>query len=273
MIGFLPSTRLPNGKNVYYLGSPNEPVSTYHQVQDYFKHGISVKPGDVIVDVGANIGLFSLAVSERCQNQAHIYALEPLPQTYKALCRNVLLLGLNRVNTFQLGIAQEPGTLSFRYYPNSSASSTAFPDFDLYAARERLLEGFANDPILTNYRWLTKLPLWLTKPFLNVATLVINFGYSVTCQVTTISEFIRSRKLATIDLLKIDAEKAELDILRGIKLEDWPKIRQVVIELHHGKRDLPVVSALLKGKGFKTIRAEYELGLEHSQYLTVYALR
>ena len=35
-----------------------------------------------------------------------------------------------------------------------------------------------------------------------------------------------------IDLLKIDAEKSELDIIAGIEDDDWPKIDQIVIEIH-----------------------------------------
>ena len=115
--------------------------------------------------------------------------------------------------------------------------------------------------------------MWLTKPFLNLVVYLINFGYQVTCQVTTISDFLQSKSLGSIDLLKIDAERAELDILRGIKPADWPKIRQVVIELHHGKRDLALVKDLLKTQGFSTVEAEYELGLEDNELLTVYALR
>ena len=35
------------------------------------------------------------------------------------------------------------------------------------------------------------------------------------CRMTSVSEIIREHDLATIDLLKIDAEKSELDILAG----------------------------------------------------------
>ncbi len=273
MLGFLKLARLPDGKQVYCLGTDGEVLSTYHQVEEYFKHGITVKPGDTIIDIGANIGLFSLAVLERCQRQAHVYAFEPLPKTYKALRRNVSAHGLNTVNAFQFGVSHELGTLSFRYYPNSSVSSTAYPNFDLRTQRERLLQGFENDPVLTKYRWVKNMPLWLTKPFLNLAVYAINFGYQVNCQVTTVSEFLHNKSLATIDLLKIDAESSELNILQGIKPNDWPKIRQVVIELHHGKRDLEVVTDLLKNQGFNKITTEYELGLEDNQFLTVYALR
>jgi FkbM family methyltransferase len=273
MLGFLRSTQLPNGKRVYCLGTDGEAVSTFHQVEDYFKHGITVKPGDVIIDIGANIGLFSLKVFERCQGKAQVYAFEPLPQTHKALSRNVSTHACKTVQAFQLGMSDKPGSMSFRYFPNSSVSSTAYPSFNLSAERERLLEGFECDPILAHYRWVTSLPLWLSKPFLNLAVYAINFGYQVNCQVTTVSDFLHTKNLGTIDLLKIDAESSELNVLRGIKPHDWPKIQQIVIELHHGNRDLPLVVDLLKQHGFNNLNTEYELGIENNDLLTVYAVR
>jgi hypothetical protein len=35
-----------------------------------------------------------------------------------------------------------------------------------------------------------------------------------------------------VDLLKIDVERAELDVLLGIDERDWPRIRQIVAEVH-----------------------------------------
>jgi len=52
------------------------------------------------------------------------------------------------------------------------------------------------------------------------------------CRLTSLSEMIREHQIDKIDLLKIDAEKSELDILKGIDDRDWPKIAQLVIEIH-----------------------------------------
>ena len=35
-----------------------------------------------------------------------------------------------------------------------------------------------------------------------------------------------------MDLLKIDVERAEKEVLQGILPSDWPKIRQVAMEVH-----------------------------------------
>ena len=49
-----------------------------------------------------------------------------------------------------------------------------------------------------------------------------------TCALTTLSGVIRKEQLRHIDLLKIDVEGAELDVLRGVDAEHWPRIRQVL---------------------------------------------
>jgi 31-O-methyltransferase len=270
MFGALQTVDLPNGQCVYCL-SRLEAKSAFHQVESYFKHGIAVKPDDVVVDVGANIGLFSLAVFERCQRQGQIYAFEPIPTTFRALARNIEPLA-SRVKAFQMGLAASPGRLTFYYYPNSPLSSTAYPDFDLQAEREQTIKRIDHDPLLARYRWLKQVPGWLLKAVLNTAIRFIHIGYPVKCPVTTLSAFLRNHAIARIDLLKIDAEKAELGILQGIEPSDWPKIRQLVVELHQGKNSLEPFRVLLETQGFK-LTIEYELDAEESPYLTIYASR
>lgn len=55
---------------------------------------------------------------------------------------------------------------------------------------------------------------------------------TLTCELRTLSSVVRDEGLDRVDLLKIDVERAELDVLRGIRDEDWPIIRQVVVEAH-----------------------------------------
>ena len=43
-----------------------------------------------------------------------------------------------------------------------------------------------------------------------------------------------------VDLLKVDVERAELDVLRGISSQDWPRIRQVDVPLMHANVSLHV---------------------------------
>ena len=52
------------------------------------------------------------------------------------------------------------------------------------------------------------------------------------CQLISVSDIIKENNIEKIDLLKIDAEKSELEILKGISDSDWEKIKQIVIEIH-----------------------------------------
>jgi FkbM family methyltransferase len=50
----------------------------------------------------------------------------------------------------------------------------------------------------------------------------------VKCRITTVSNAIREHGVDHIDLLKIDVQRAELDVLNGIDEEDWAKIRELL---------------------------------------------
>ena len=63
----------------------------------------------VFIDVGANIGAYSLIASEI--PGAHVVSIEPIPATYAKLCRNLDLNGRHDVVTLNVGASRVPGTL------------------------------------------------------------------------------------------------------------------------------------------------------------------
>src|SRR4028118_1546381 len=93
----------------------------------------------------------------------------------------------------------------------------------------------------------------------------------VACRLTTISAVIREHGLERIDLLKLDAERSELDALAGIAEEDWPKIRQMVIEVHD-ERIRDRVLEVLAARGYETV-VEQDVYLEETELYNVYARR
>ncbi|MEL6929967.1 MAG: methyltransferase, partial [Cyanobacteria bacterium J06600_6] len=72
---------LPNQKTIFYLNI-EEVEYLYAQMPNYLKHGITLEQEDVVFDVGANIGMFSLMCSHLCNNKLDIYAFEPVPQIF-----------------------------------------------------------------------------------------------------------------------------------------------------------------------------------------------
>lgn len=50
-----------------------------------------IKPGDVVLDVGANIGTVTVAFAKRVGTAGHVYAFEPQKSPYYLLCGNIAL--------------------------------------------------------------------------------------------------------------------------------------------------------------------------------------
>lgn len=69
-----------------------------------------IKPTDVVCDVGANIGAHTLAFARIAR---HVYAYEPIPMLYLALCGMVALNELRNVTTIHAGCAAREGTMSY----------------------------------------------------------------------------------------------------------------------------------------------------------------
>ena len=68
---------------------------------------------------------------------------------------------------------------------------------------------------------------------------------TVTCELWTLSGFLRRYDVRRVDLLKIDAEQSERHILAGLAEKDWPKVRQVIVEVHEGEEATRAVVGLL----------------------------
>ena len=68
-------------------------------------------------------------------------------------------------------------------------------------------------------------------------------------------------------------EKAELDVLNGIDRADWPKIRQVVVEVHDLDRRVETATRLLMAAGLRSISVEQPPTLKATNIFTIFAAR
>jgi FkbM family methyltransferase len=64
-----------------------------------------IKPGDVIVDVGAHWGYFSLLAATLCTETGRVYAFEPHPKNFAMLARNIAANHLTNVVTVQSAVS------------------------------------------------------------------------------------------------------------------------------------------------------------------------
>jgi FkbM family methyltransferase len=68
-----------------------------------------LKPGDVFLDAGANIGLFTVAAAHAVGRGGHVHAFEPCSQTYARLLENVRLNGGGNVSCHRLALSSSEG--------------------------------------------------------------------------------------------------------------------------------------------------------------------
>jgi len=256
---------LPNAMTVSCVRKREVPI-IYRQVQAYFKHGIELAEGDVVFDVGANIGLFALSAYERGKRGVTVYAFEPIPALFEALKHNAQRYDPGRLKVFPYGLSRECGTSTFAYYPNATVLSTAYgtglKDEMITAVLERRDQG----------RWLRRLiPRRLGALILERLSRRFLQMEPVVCRMVTLSSVLRQHGIRRIDLLKVDVEKSELDVLAGIEDQDWPKIKQMIVEVHDIDHRVEQVTALLREREFSDIIVDLSVPIFH--VFNVYARR
>ncbi len=72
--------------------------------------GQVLRPGDTVIDVGANIGLMSLAASLKVKPEGRVYAVEPEPETFAILANHVRLNGATTVIPVKAALGSSNGT-------------------------------------------------------------------------------------------------------------------------------------------------------------------
>ena len=70
-----------------------------------------MRPGDVFVDVGANIGLYTLIAAHIVGASGRVYAFEPGSETYRRLLSNVQLNQMTNVSCHELALSDSTARL------------------------------------------------------------------------------------------------------------------------------------------------------------------
>jgi len=69
----------------------------------------NIKQGDIVIDAGANIGLFSILASFKVKDKGRVIAIEPEPSNLKILMQNVKLNRLDNVIVIPKALYDKPG--------------------------------------------------------------------------------------------------------------------------------------------------------------------
>lgn len=165
---------------------------------------VDFENGYTVVDVGANVGFYSIFVSSR-NPHGKIYAFEPHPQAIKRLKENLQINNVKNVEIFEKAIWSKDGKINF--------------EDNKYTVLARVNEEQRTD--------LTVLCL-------------------------TLDRYIEQHKVSKIDILKIDAEFAEDEIIKGAESRALAITKRIVLE-YHSEEKKNKVEKLLKAHRFEKL--------------------
>lgn len=95
----------PSNATLNLWVSPGSRVHGLELFRDY------CAPGDVVIDVGANVGEVSLVVSQRVGDSGQVFAFEPVPRIYGYLRGNLQLNARRNVVTRNMALGASPGVV------------------------------------------------------------------------------------------------------------------------------------------------------------------
>jgi FkbM family methyltransferase len=88
--------------------------------------GYLVKPGDSVIDIGANIGVYTKIFSELAGPDGHIYSIEPFPSTFEILCYNIKKLRLDNVEPVNVAISDSQTVVAMALPHDPSGAETHY---------------------------------------------------------------------------------------------------------------------------------------------------
>jgi FkbM family methyltransferase len=142
-----------------------------------------LKEGDIVVDLGANIGYFTLLAAKLVGKEGKVYAFEPEPRNYQYLTRNIQLNRYDNVVASQKAVADKPGTVKLFICPYDTGHHT----IQKYGGIQAYRPDFVDEK----------------KEFVDV-------------EQVRLDDFFKG-KATKIDLIKMDVEGAEMLALAGME--------------------------------------------------------
>ena len=104
------------GKAAFYVGDLDRKVT------EIIKR--IVRPGDHVLDIGANLGVVTLHLAKLVGKGGVIHSFEPNPRVADLLIRSIERNGLENVRLHTCALGAEAGTLSLSFPGNNTGQAT-----------------------------------------------------------------------------------------------------------------------------------------------------
>ena len=177
----------------------------------YLKNGYSqelLAEGMNIIDIGANVGVYTVLAAEKVGKNGRVVAVEPEPKNYKQLLGNIKLNNFQNVISKNIAMTNHEGTEKLYLFSSLASHSLIFPE---------------------------------------------DKNSYIEVPVKTIDKLLEELDIKKIDIIKIDAEGAEIPILKGAEkaLRANPNMKMFIASYHYPS-EVKEVRQFLDARGFKT---------------------
>ncbi len=146
---------------------------------------VLIKQGDVIIDAGANIGLYSILGSRIVGEKGKVYSFEPSGANFDILKKNIQLNKCNNIVPVNMGLGDKTGEILELFQEEGSG------DAEKYVFRSSINETAVSAP----------------------DSKVMHVSEKISLE--TLDNFRSKMNLSKIDFLKIDVEGFEYFLLKG----------------------------------------------------------
>lgn len=91
-------------------------------IEEYARKKFEIKSNDVVIDVGAHIGLFTMYASQSCKN-GNIYSYEPVKENFDVLKENMTINNLQNVKIFNSAVSNSDSKITLFMNDDESGHS------------------------------------------------------------------------------------------------------------------------------------------------------
>ncbi|WNM31350.1 FkbM family methyltransferase [Streptomyces sp. Li-HN-5-11] len=229
---------LSDGRTVLAV-HPTEAGTIWGEINDdpdslYRRAAVGLPADETIIDVGAHIGLAAVFFADRVPG-VRVLSIEPAPRTFACLEAN-LTRHVPGAVACRAAVGAQPGTATLTFRPYIASASSLHEDRE---DQDRNLEAY-----FTNTHTVDEQARAVGRGYFEVSE-------TVSVDVTTLAALMKEHAVDRVGLLKVDVERGELEVLRGIDPDVWPRIRRVVLEVHDIAGRLGEIVGLLAGLGYE----------------------
>lgn len=159
---------------------------------------LRMRKGETFVDVGANVGYYSLKLAQDYANdEVRIIAIEAHPENFKALNKNIELNNFACITTINKAVSNHEGTATL---------------YDRVDTRNRIRSEFYS----------------LSTDYIHDLNFVPKHGGTVQVECDTLDSILEEKR---VDVMKIDIEGGEVSALEGAG-KTLRRLRKLIVEVH-----------------------------------------